>query len=89
MRTLDDTQGRVTKDGIRIHDQADFAGMHRAGQVAALILDRVAALVEPGTTTEALDDFIREEVEHLGALSATIGYRGYQHASCISVNHVV
>jgi methionyl aminopeptidase len=24
-----------------------------------------------------------------GATSATIGYRGYQHASCISVNHVV
>jgi methionyl aminopeptidase len=24
-----------------------------------------------------------------GAVSATIGYRGYRHASCISVNHVV
>jgi methionyl aminopeptidase len=24
-----------------------------------------------------------------GAVSATIGYKGYQHASCISVNHVV
>jgi methionyl aminopeptidase len=28
-------------------------------------------------------------VEDAGATSATIGYRGYQHASCISVNHVV
>jgi methionyl aminopeptidase len=89
MRTLDETQGRVTKDGIRIHDPADFVGMRTAGQAAAAILDRVGALVEPGTTTEALDDFIREEVAHLGAISATIGYRGYQHASCISVNHVV
>ncbi len=89
MRTLDDTQGRVTKDGIRIHEAADFAGMRRAGQAAAVILDRVGALVEPGTTTETLDDFIRAEVAHLGATSATIGYRGYQHASCISVNHVV
>jgi methionyl aminopeptidase len=86
---VDDAQGRVTKDGIRLHEAADFAGMHRAGQVAAGILDRVAALVEPGTTTEILDDFIRAEVERLGVISATIGYRGYQHASCISVNHVV
>ena len=86
---MDDAQGRVTKDGIRLHEAADFAGMHRAGQVAAGILDRVAALVEPGTTTEILDDFIRAEVERLGVISATIGYRGYQHASCISVNHVV
>ncbi|MCX8509428.1 MAG: type I methionyl aminopeptidase [Rhodobacteraceae bacterium] len=86
---MDEPHGRLTKDGIRLHEAADFAGMRKAGQVAALILDRVAALVEPGTTTEALDDFIREEVAHFGALSATIGYRGYQHASCISVNHVV
>jgi len=81
--------GRVTKDGIRLHAPADFDGMHRAGQVAAGILDAVGALVAPGVTTETLDNFIRAEVERLGALSATIGYRGYQHASCISVNHVV
>ncbi len=86
---MDEPRGRLTKDGIRLYEPADFAGMHKAGQVAAVILDRVASLVEPGTTTEALDDFIREEVTHLGATSATIGYRGYQHASCISVNHVV
>jgi methionyl aminopeptidase len=28
-------------------------------------------------------------VRRSGAVSATIGYRGYRHASCISVNHVV
>jgi len=49
----------------------------------------VAALVVPGTTTEALDAFIEDEVNKAGAKSATIGYKGYKHASCISVNHVV
>ena len=86
---MDEPDGRLTKDGIRIHQHADFAGMHRAGRVAAEILDAVAPLVEPGVTTETLDDFIRAEVGRRGAVSATIGYRGYQHASCISVNHVV
>ncbi len=86
---MDDSRGRRTKDGIRLHDAGDFAGMHRAGQVAAAILDDVAALVAVGVTTEALDDFIRSEVTRRGAVSATIGYRGYRHASCISVNHVV
>ncbi len=81
--------GRITSDGIRIHSVADFAGMHAAGRLAAEILDEVAALVEPGVTTAALDDFIRGRVEEAGAVSATIGYKGYQHASCISVNHVV
>jgi methionyl aminopeptidase len=51
---LDEPDGRLTKDGIRIHQHADFAGMHKAGRVAAEILDAVAPLVEPGATTETL-----------------------------------
>ena len=86
---MDHTRARITKDGIRIHDDADFAGMRAAGQMAAEILDGVAPLVQPGVTTAALDDYIRTEVERLGGTSATIGYKGYRHASCISVNHVV
>lgn len=86
---MDDTRGRVTKDGIRIYQEADFAGMRAAGRVAAEILDVVGALVLPGATTGQIDDFIREEIERRGVTSATIGYKGYQHASCISVNHVV
>ena len=82
-------RGRITRDGIRIYEDADFAGMHRAGELAARILDEVAALVEPGATTEALDDFVRGRIEAAGATSATIGYKGYRHATCISVNHVV
>ena len=86
---MDETPGRVTKDGIRIYEPADFVGMHAAGRLAAEILDEVAPLVVPGTTTEALDAYITERVAASGAVSATIGYRGYRHASCISVNHVV
>lgn len=86
---VDDAKGRVTKDGIRLHERADFAGMDAAGRVAAEILDLVGPLVQPGVLTAELDDFIRGEVERRGVVSATIGYRGYQHASCISVNHVV
>ncbi|MGL4311110.1 MAG: type I methionyl aminopeptidase [Paracoccaceae bacterium] len=82
-------RGRMTRDGIRIYEDTDFAGMRAAGALAAGILDDVAALVQPGVTTEALDDFITAEVTRRGAVSATIGYKGYQHASCISVNHVV
>lgn len=82
-------QGATTRDGIRLHRPEDFAGMHKAGQLAARILDDVAKHVFPGQTTGALDQFITEQVEAAGAISATVGYRGYQHASCISVNHVV
>lgn len=86
---MDDYRGRLTKDGIRIHEDADYAGMHAAGKLAAQILDNIAPLVVPGVTTEALDRAIEDEVNAAGAISATIGYKGYKHASCISINHVV
>ena len=80
---------RMTRDGIRLHDPQDFEGMRKAGRVAAQILDDITDQVYPGQTTGALDRMIEEMVTTRGATSATIGYRGYQHASCISVNHVV
>lgn len=82
-------RGRVTKDGIRIYDPSDFAGMHAAGRLAATILDEIAEHVVVGQTTGEIDRLIEEKVTAAGAKSATIGYKGYQHASCISVNHVV
>ena len=80
---------RRTADGIRLHGAEDFAGMHKAGKLVARCLDMIGEHVVPGTTTEELDRLIQDFVEGEGATSATIGYRGYQHASCISVNHVV
>ncbi len=82
-------RGRVTRDGIRIYDPSDFAGMHAAGRLAATILDEIAEHVFVGQTTGEIDRIIEEKVNAAGAKSATIGYKGYQHASCISVNHVV
>jgi methionyl aminopeptidase len=84
-----DLRGRVTKDGIRIYEPADFAGMHAAGRIAAQILDDIAEHVFPGQSTAEIDRKITDMVDAHGATSATIGYKGYQHASCISVNHVV
>ncbi len=85
----DRTERRLTQDGIRLYGKDDFAGMHVAGELAARILDEVAPMILPGVTTGEIDDAITRKVEDAGATSATIGYKGYRHASCISVNHVV
>ena len=78
-----------TAEGIRIYAPEDFEGMRAAGRLAAECLDMIGAHVVPGVRTEALDQRIQDFVEGAGATSATIGYRGFRHASCISVNHVV
>ncbi|KAJ56981.1 methionine aminopeptidase [Actibacterium mucosum KCTC 23349] len=80
---------RRTKEGIRLYEPGDFAGMHAAGRLAAQILDDIAEHVAPGVGTGDLDARIEQAVDDAGARSATIGYKGYRHASCISTNHVV
>jgi len=82
-------RGHLTKDGIRIYETSNFAGMHAAGRLAAEILDEITQFVVPGVTTARLDEIITNRIVEAGAKSATIGYKGYRHASCISVNHVV
>jgi methionyl aminopeptidase len=83
----DDT---VLRDGsIKLHGPEGFEGMRRAGRLAAQILDEIVDMVRPGVTTAAIDDKVRELTLDGGAVPATLGYRGYAHSSCISINHVV
>ncbi len=86
---MDDKRVHLTRDGIRLYEREDFAGMHKAGRLAAEILDRIAPMVRPGISTGELDKAVEEMVIEAGAKSATIGYKGYKHATCISINHVV
>tara|TARA_E500000305_G_scaffold70917_1_gene56761 strand:- start:30 stop:854 length:825 start_codon:yes stop_codon:yes gene_type:complete len=80
----------VYRDGtIKLHGPEGFAGMRKAGRLAAEILDALADKVEPGVTTGELDDLVREMTLDGGAVPATLGYRGYTHSCCISINHVV
>jgi len=80
----------VLRDGtIKLHGPEAFEGMRKAGRLAAETLDALAPLVQPGVTTASIDDFVREFTLDHGALPATLGYRGYAHSCCISINHVV
>jgi methionyl aminopeptidase len=80
----------VLRDGtIKLHGPDGFAGMRKAGRLAAQILDALAPMVQPGVTTEELDRVVREMTLDGGAVPATLGYRGYTHSCCISINHVV
>ncbi len=78
-----------SRDGIELHPEEDFAGMRRAGRLAAETLDMITPHVVPGAITADLDKIIELFITKNGAIPATIGYKGYEHASCISINHVV
>jgi len=74
---------------ITIHKPEDFAGMRRAGKLAAETLDMVTAHVRPGISTGEIDKLCHDYMVERGAIPATLGYRGYTKSSCTSVNHVV
>ena len=80
----------VLRDGtIKLHGPEAFEGMRRAGRLAAEILDALTTFVQPGVTTGAIDDLVRQMTLDGGAVPATMGYRGYAHSCCTSINHVV
>lgn len=74
---------------IKLHDESGFAGMRKAGQLAAEILDALVPHVVPGVTTGELDDIVRRMTLEGGGVPATLGYRGYTHSCCISLNNVI
>lgn len=80
----------VLRDGtIKLHGPDGFDGMRKAGQLAASILDALVPLVQPGVTTGEIDDKVREMTLAAGAVPATMGYRGFAHSCCTSINHVI
>ncbi|GGC53646.1 methionine aminopeptidase [Siccirubricoccus deserti] len=74
---------------ITVHSPEDFAGMRRAGRLAAATLDMITPHVRPGVTTGELDRICHEYTLAHGAVPAPLGYRGYPKSICTSINHVV
>ncbi len=85
--TADMPQAR--SHAIKLHGPEGFEGMRKAGRLAAEILDALVPHVVPGVTTQELDDIVRQMTIAGGGVPATLGYRGYTHSCCISINHVV
>ncbi|USU08685.1 type I methionyl aminopeptidase [Sphingomonadaceae bacterium OTU29MARTA1] len=85
--TSDAPEGRT--GAIKLHGPAAFAGMHKAGRLAAETLDMLTPHMVPGVTTAEVDKLIYDFILAGGGVPATLGYRGYTHSTCISINHVV
>jgi methionyl aminopeptidase len=74
---------------IIIHEEADFAGMRKAGRLAAEVLDFITPHVEPGVTTEHLNKLCHDYIVDHKAIPAPLNYRGFPKSICTSVNHVI
>jgi methionyl aminopeptidase len=89
MSNLEFSRAPQREGQIKLHGPDAFAGMRKAGQLAAEALDMLVPHVRPGVTTEYLDDLILDFALNHGALPAPLNYRGFPKSICTSVNHVV
>jgi len=90
MNYIDAKDAPDLRDGaIKLHGPEGFAGMRKAGRLVAECLDMITEIVKPGVTTAQIDKAVYDFVIANGAVPATVGYRGFRHSVCTSINHVV
>jgi methionyl aminopeptidase len=87
--THDDDDDMTSPSQIKLHGEADFAGMRKAGRLAAEVLDYITPYVVPGATTGELDRLCEAFIRDHGAYPSPLNYKGFPKATCISPNHVV
>jgi methionyl aminopeptidase len=79
----------MAEENVVIHGEEGFAAMRKAGKLAAEVLDYIVDFIEPGVTTNYLNDLCHKMTIERGAVSAPLGYKGFPKSICTSVNHVV
>ena len=84
-----DEDADIAGNAIKLHGPAGFAGMRKAGKLAAEVLDMLVPHVVPGVSTETLDRLAHDMIVAAGAAPAPLNYRGFPKSICTSINHVV
>mgnify|MGYP003574879069 FL=1 len=79
----------IAGSAIKLHGPEGFAGMRKAGRLAAEVLDMLVAHVQPGVTTDDLNRLAHDMIIAAGAAPAPLNYRGFPKSICTSINHVV
>jgi methionyl aminopeptidase len=74
---------------IVLLSQREIEKMRRAGGLAAELLDHLAPMVQPGISTQELNDEAERWTQAHNAISAPLGYNGFPKSICTSVNYVV
>ena len=75
---------------VTIKTEEEQQRMRTAGRLAAEVLDMIGEHVQPGVSTDELDDIChRYIVDRQKAVPAPLNYRGFPKSICTSVNHVV
>ncbi|MEZ5499184.1 MAG: type I methionyl aminopeptidase [Steroidobacteraceae bacterium] len=75
---------------ITIKSAPEQEKMRIAGRLAAEVLDMIGEHIQPGASTEDIDQICHDYIVNTqGTIPANLNYRGFPKTICTSVNHVV
>ena len=75
---------------VTIKTTEEIEKMRTAGKLAADVLEMIAPHVQPGITTNELDQICHDfMVDEQKVIPAPLNYKGFPKSICTSVNHVV
>ena len=75
---------------VTIKSSEEQEKMRIAGRLAAEVLDMIGDFVQPGISTNTLDQICHKYItETQNAIPAPLNYRGFPKSICTSLNHVV
>lgn len=63
--------------------------MRKSSSLASSCLDFIYPYIVPGCTTKYLNDLIEEYIRSNGGIPASLNYKGFPAATCMSINEVV
>ncbi|WP_121610031.1 type I methionyl aminopeptidase [Mesobacillus foraminis] len=74
---------------IVLKSAREIEKMHEAGKLLAAVHKEIAKMIKPGITTWEIDQFVDAFLSRHGATAEQKGYRGYEYATCASINDEV
>jgi len=74
---------------ITIKNQQEIELMRQAGHIVALAHARLETAIQPGMTTQDLDDIVRDVIEEHGAIPTFLGHMGFTGRICASINEEI
>lgn len=71
---------------ITLKNKEALEAMLGAGKRLAELFEILKGYIVPGMSTLDIDSYIAQYLQQQGMVSQTVGYAGYKHSSCISIN---
>lgn len=74
---------------VILKSPAEIEAMRPAGRVVAETLQELAEMVRPGVRLSALNQYVVDKYARLGVVPTFVGYQGFPHTICASVNEQI